>query len=75
VVPVVVPMVVPMVVPVVPAVMRVVVMVPVSGDQLDARGSGDVVRLDLLHGDAGGEHQCSGGRREPAEPPCRPRRR
>jgi hypothetical protein len=62
------------VVPVVLAVMRLVV-VPVPGDQLDARRSGDVVRLDLLHGDAGGQHQCSGGRRETTEPPGRPQGR
>lgn len=62
------------VVPVVLAVMRLVV-VPVPGDQLDARRSGDVVRLDLLHGDAGCQHQCSGGRRETTEPPGRPQGR
>jgi len=47
-----------------------VVVVPVPRDQLDAWPGGDVVDLDLLHGDAGGQHQGS-GRRSDATAPAR----
>ena len=60
--------VVPVVVPTVMMGVMPVVVVPVPRDQLDAWPGGDVVDLDLLHGDAGGQHQGSGRRSDATAP-------